>query len=155
VRVARNVPFGVNQELAGRLPLDDPSQQPFAFIDFERSRSMLTLALGFAALVILLGRWHGLRALIGLAISLFVVIEFLAPAMLEGHAPLLVALVGSLAVMVVTIVLSHGAGLKSLAAMIGTATALALTALLAVRVGRRERWELPMSGPRARPSRLT
>ena len=132
VRVARNVPFGVDQEQAAELPLDDPSQQPFAFIDFERSRALLVLALGFAALVTLLGRWHGVRALIGLAISLFVVIEFLAPAMLEGRPPLLVALVGSLAVMVVTIVLSHGVGLKSLAAMLGTATALSLTALLAV-----------------------
>jgi uncharacterized membrane protein len=132
VRVARNIPFGVNQELAEQLPLDDPSQQPFAFIDFERSRSLLALVLGFGALVILLGRWHGVRALIGLTLSLAIVIEFLAPAMLEGHPPLLVALVGSLAVMLITLTLAHGAGLKSLAAILGTATALALTALLAV-----------------------
>jgi uncharacterized membrane protein len=60
------------------------------------------------------------------------VVEFLAPAILDGRPLVLTALVGALAVMVVTIVLSHGAGMKSLAAMLGTAGALLLTTLLAV-----------------------
>jgi uncharacterized membrane protein len=60
------------------------------------------------------------------------VIEFLVPAILDGRPLVLTALVGALAVMVVTILLSHGAGLKSLAAMLGTAGALLLTTLLAV-----------------------
>jgi uncharacterized membrane protein len=44
----------------------------------------------------------------------------------------LTALVGALAVMVVTIVLSHGVGLKSIAAVLGTAGALLLTTVLAM-----------------------
>jgi uncharacterized membrane protein len=137
IRVARNVPSGLDSALVDRLPVDDPSQQPFAFIDFERSSPLLALLLVFAALVAFLGGWHGVRALLGLAISLGIVVEFVAPAILDGHSPLAVALVGSLAVMVVTIGLSHGAGLKSLAAMLGTATALGLTACLALVAVRR------------------
>jgi uncharacterized membrane protein len=86
----------------------------------------------FGGLVVVLGGWHGARALLGLAISLLIVVEFLAPAILDGRPPLAVALVGSLAVMVVTIVISHGPGLKSMAAMLGTAVALGLTASLAL-----------------------
>ena len=125
VRVQRNGPLSEDV-------LDDPSQQPFAFVDFERSSPLLALVLVFAALVVVLGRWHGVRALLGLGISLAIVVEFLAPAILDGSPPLAVALVGSLAVMVVTIGISHGAGLKSMAAMLGTAVALGLTASLAL-----------------------
>jgi uncharacterized membrane protein len=79
-----------------------------------------------------LGRWHGVRALAGLGLSLVIVTGFLVPSILDGHPPLAAALVGGLAVMVVTLILAHGLGLTSLAAMLGTAAALALTALLAL-----------------------
>ena len=132
IRVARNVPSGIAPDLVDRLPVDDPSQQPFAFVDFERSSPLVVLVLVFGGLVVVLGGWHGARALLGLAISLLIVVEFLAPAILDGHPPLAVALVGSLAVMVVTLLVSHGIGLKSMAAMLGTAVALGLTASLAL-----------------------
>jgi uncharacterized membrane protein len=132
IRVARNVPAGLDPELVEQLPIDDPSQQPFTFIDFERSSPLLVLVLLFAALVVVLGRWHGVRALLGLVISLGIVVVFLVPAIIDGKPPLLVALVGALAVMLVTIGMSHGVGLKSLAAILGTATSLGLTACLAL-----------------------
>jgi uncharacterized membrane protein len=126
IRVARNTRDGEE------VPLGDAAQQPVAFVDFERRTPLLVLFLAFAALVVVLGRWHGVRALLGLGLSLALVIEFLAPALLDDRPLVLTALVGALAVMVVTILLSHGAGLKSLAAMLGTAGALLLTTLLAV-----------------------
>ena len=127
IRVARNTGPGGEE-----VPLDDGSQQPVAFVDFERTTPLLILFCVFVALVVALGRWHGVRALIGLGLSLAIVVEFLAPALLDGRPLVLTALVGALAVMIVTIVLAHGAGLKSLAAMLGTAAALLLTTLLAV-----------------------
>jgi len=83
--------------------------------------------LAFAALVLLTGRWKGLRALIGLAASLAIVILFVLPAILDGASPPGVALVGSLAIMLVTLVITHGFGPKMLAAALGTTTALLLT----------------------------
>ncbi len=82
--------------------------------------------------VVGLARWKGLRSLVGLAASLALVTQFLVPAILEGSSPLLVALVGSLAVMLVTITLAHGTGVTSLAAMLGSAVSLLVTALLAL-----------------------
>lgn len=38
----RNAPSGIDPALSDRLPIDDPSQQPFAFIDFDRASSLLT-----------------------------------------------------------------------------------------------------------------
>ena len=104
----------------------------YTFVDFERRSPMLWLALAFAALVIVFGRLRGALSLIGLAASLAVVVLFIIPAILDGTSPLAVAIVGSLAVMLLTISLAHGLGPKSLAAMLGTTVSLVLVAVLAL-----------------------
>jgi uncharacterized membrane protein len=104
---------------------------PYSFSDFERRPPMIGLALMFAALVLLTGRWQGLRALGGLAASLAVVVLFVVPAILEGSSPTLVAFFGALAVMFVTLPLAHGIGPKTIAASLGTVASLTLTLTLA------------------------
>ncbi len=89
------------------------------------------LAAIFVAFVLITARWKGARALLGLAASLVVIVFFIVPAILNGESPQGVALVGSLAVMLLTIVLAHGVGPKSIAACLGTASALLLTLFLA------------------------
>jgi uncharacterized membrane protein len=92
---------------------------------------MLWLALGFAFLVVVTGRWRGLRALVGLVVSIAIIVGFVIPAILDGRDPVAVAIVGALAVMLVTIPLAHGLGAKALAACLGTTLSLLLTAGLA------------------------
>ncbi len=132
IRVAGNSPQGIDPALSRQLPIDDPSQQPFAFVDFERGTPLLLLAAVFVVVVLAFGRLHGARSLLGLAFSLLIVVLWLVPSILDGHPPLLVAMVGALAVMLVTIGIAHGAGVKSAAAMLGTTGALCCTALLAL-----------------------
>jgi uncharacterized membrane protein len=132
ISVARNAAPGVDPSLSEQLPIDEPSAQPYAFVDFERGPPLLALAIAFSLLVIAFARFQGLRSLIGLALSLLVVTQFLVPAILDGKAPFLVALVAALAVMMATITLTHGVSLKSAAAMLGTSGSLLLTAGLAV-----------------------
>jgi uncharacterized membrane protein len=103
----------------------------YGFSDFERRTPLLWLAVAFAALVLVTGRLQGLRALLGLAASLVVVIFYIVPAILDGRSPAAVALFGALAIMFVTIPLAHGLGAKTVAACLGTATALLLTLGLA------------------------
>jgi uncharacterized membrane protein len=104
---------------------------PYSFSDFERRPPMLWLLAGFAGLVLLTGRWQGLRALAGLGASLAIIVFFVVPAILEGQSPTGVAFIGALAVMFVTIPLAHGIGPKTVAACLGTAVSLTLTLLLA------------------------
>jgi uncharacterized membrane protein len=139
IRVARpaGVPAGeatagvgaTDEEVAAHGSAPPPA---FTFVDFDRRSSMLWLAAAFAALVILFGRLRGALSLVGLALSLGVVVLFIVPAILDGTSPLLVAIVGSLAVMLITISLAHGLGPKSLAAILGTSASLVLVAVLAV-----------------------
>lgn len=117
------------------VPSADPQEgdiDAYAFSDFERGGSIGILALVFAVLVIALGRVKGMLSLIGLGLSLLVVLQFIVPAILEGSPPLLVAIVGGMAVMFATLGLTHGVGPTSLAAALGAAGALLVIAVLAV-----------------------
>lgn len=123
------------QQTFGDVPREpiatDPTQAPYAFVDFERRSPLLWLALGFFALVAILGRRVGVLSLLGVGVGLLLVTAFVVPAILEGESPFAVALVGSFAAMFATIVLVYGIGAKSLAALLGTAASLLLIALLA------------------------
>ena len=114
---------------AGQAAIAGPA---YAFYDFQRGRPMLLLAVAFAAIVVLFGRLRGALSLVGLGASLALVLLFVVPAILDGKPPLAVAIVGSLAVALITIPLAHGRGAKTLAAVLGTAASLLLTALLAL-----------------------
>ena len=130
IRVTRNDPsLGIEGVPA---PEVQPGFEPYSFADFERRRALYLLAGLFMIVVVLLARFKGLRALLGLGLSLIVVTQFMVPAILEGGSALLVALVGALAVMLLTVVLAHGAGVTSLAAILGSTVSLLATALLAV-----------------------
>ncbi|HZB06082.1 MAG TPA: YibE/F family protein [Thermoleophilaceae bacterium] len=104
----------------------------YTLYDFERRGPMLLLAGLFVVVVLAFARWRGALSLAGLAVSLALVLLFVVPAILDGEEPLLVAVVGSLAIALITIPLAHGWGPKSIAALLGTAASLILTALLAL-----------------------
>jgi uncharacterized membrane protein len=102
----------------------------FYVADFARTAPLVWLFVLFVAFVVLIGRTHGARSLLGLAISLVLIVVFVVPAILEGQSPFLVAIVGAFAIMVVTLYLAHGFTVKTTSALVGTAAALGFTALL-------------------------
>jgi uncharacterized membrane protein len=106
-------------------------QPPFYNIrDLQRTRPMLVLVAVFMLAVVAFGRWQGLRSLIGLALSFAVIVGFVVPAILRGRSPVAVALVGAMAIMLLSLYLSHGIGRKTTAAVVGTGLALVLTGAL-------------------------
>ena len=107
-----------------------PGEQ-YAFADVERRNPLLLLGAVFAVAVVALGRWTGLRALLGLGLSLLVVTVFVLPALLAGSNALLVALVGSAAVMFTVLYLAHGLRVQTSIAVLGTLASLTLTVVLA------------------------
>ena len=115
-----------------RLSILEQAGQPtfYNIRDLERGRPMLALAALFMLAVIAFGRWQGVRSLIGLACSFAVIVGFVVPAILEGSSPVPVALVGAMAIMLLSLYLAHGPGRKTTAAVVGTALALGLTAAL-------------------------
>lgn len=111
----------------------DPDGATQYFVaDFQRLPVLAVLVGLFVLAVLAVGGWHGVRSLLGLAVSLLIVVRFVVPAILAGTNPSLVALVGAMAVMVVTLYLAHGLSPMTTAAIVGTAAALLLTVVLGV-----------------------
>ena len=110
----------------------DPSEAPYAFVDFRRGGALLWLVALFTLLVVVLGRRVGALSLLSAVVGLLLVVKFVAPAILDGSSPLLVALVGAFAAMFLSIVPLYGMSAKSLASLAGTAISLVVIGLLAV-----------------------
>jgi uncharacterized membrane protein len=114
-------------------PSSVPGEGEVYFVaDFRRTTALLWIAVAFVGAVLLVGRWHGLRSLVGLAVSLWIVTGFMIPAILTGTSPPVVALVGGTGIMLVTLHLAHGFGRMTTAAAVGTLGALVLTVVIAL-----------------------
>lgn len=103
----------------------------FSFYDFQRATPMLILLVVFVLAVVALGRWRGVGALAGLAISLFIIVWFALPSLTDGNNAVAVALVTAGAVAIVALYLAHGTGAATDVALLSTLASLALTGVLA------------------------
>ncbi len=101
------------------------------FADYVRAPMLGWLLLAFALAIILTGRWKGVRSLIGLAFSLFVIIGYILPHILVGEDPVRVSIIGSAILLTVTLYLTYGWTLKTHASALGMLVVLVLTGSLA------------------------
>jgi uncharacterized membrane protein len=107
---------------------DQPAQ--YQFSDFERSTPLLVVGLIFAVVVIVVARWRGFAALIGLGFAGFIMVTFMFPALIAGSNPIMVGLIGSGAIMFVALYAAHGFSARTTTALVGTLFGLILIALL-------------------------
>ncbi len=99
----------------------------YFYADRERRTTLVWLSLLFAGVVIALGRIRGVLALIAMAATLFVLVAFVAPSVLDGNDPLLVAVVAASAIAFISLYLTHGFTPTTTVALAGTIAALGLT----------------------------
>lgn len=92
----------------------------YGFYEFQREKPVLFLLVAFIITAVAIGRRAGLRALVALGLSLGLLVKFMLPAIIQGQSPLLVALVGSAAVMFLALYLSHGVNVRTTSAVLGT-----------------------------------
>ena len=101
------------------------------FVDFVRTRVILWLFLAFVVAILLISRWEGLRSLLGMLFSLFIIIAYIIPHILVGEDPVRVSIIGSVILLGVTLYLTYGWNLKTHAAVLGMVSALLITGTLA------------------------
>jgi uncharacterized membrane protein len=111
-----------------RTPGSNGADASYAYFGTERGTPLLVMALVFALLVVVVARWRGLFALVGLAFGGLVIWQFMLPALLTGGSGLLVGLSGSAAIMFVVLYLTHGVSMRTSTALAGTLAGLLVTA---------------------------
>ncbi|MCK7623333.1 YibE/F family protein [Streptomyces sp. RS10V-4] len=107
-----------------------PAELQYAVRDVDRTVPMWVLAAVFAFAVVLIGRLRGVLALVALAASFAVLTLFILPAVLHGSDPLLVAVVGGSAIMLIALYLCHGLTARTSVAVLGTLASLLLIGVL-------------------------
>lgn len=111
-----------------RLPTSDGVH--YAFSGIDRMPVLVTLAVLFTVAVLLVARWRGLFALVGLVIAAGILIGFMLPAIIVGKPGMAVALSGSTVIMFIVLYVAHGVSLRTSAALAGTLLGLAVTTTL-------------------------
>ncbi|WP_373282253.1 YibE/F family protein, partial [Nocardia cerradoensis] len=110
---------------------DDPSGTTiYSFDDFSRGMPLLLITLVFVAVIVVVARWRGLRAVLGLVFAFGVLVVFLLPALLDGKPALPVALVSGALILYAVLYLAHGVNLRTSSALLGTLSAMVLAAVL-------------------------
>lgn len=122
------------EEILGYLPDAEDFAFRYQFEDRQRRGVIVWVLVAFALAVIALGRAKGIAALVALVGTLAIMLSFVLPAILDGRSPVLVAIVGASAVAFLALYVSHGFRRMTTVALLGMLASLALTALLSMLV---------------------
>ncbi|MFL4905510.1 YibE/F family protein [Streptomyces sp. MMS24-I2-30] len=107
-----------------------PKDLQYSVTDVNRKLPLALLAGIFALAVVVVGRLRGVMALVALAISFLVLTLFILPAVLQGSNPLVVAVIGSSAIMLIALYICHGLSARTSVAVLGTLVSLLLIGVL-------------------------
>ncbi len=121
-KVGDRVVLNWNQGLNG--------EDQFYIMDFVRRGYLYLLAILFVILIIAVGRTKGLRSLLSLIISFIVIIKFIIPAIISGSSPLIVALLGSIAILGSIIYITDGFNKRTHISLLSVVISLTLTFVL-------------------------
>jgi len=103
---------------------DADGNRSYAFQDFQRGTPLwIWLAVTILA-ICLVGAWRGVRAILGLAITLSVIGFFLLPALARGGDPVMLAITACAAVLYLVLFLVHGMNWKTASSLGGTLVAM-------------------------------
>lgn len=102
----------------------------YSFDDYARGMPLSLIVLAFVVVIVVVARWRGVRALLGLVFAFAVLVFFLLPALLDGKPAIPVALVAGSLILYAVLYLAHGVNLRTSSALLGTLTSMVVAAVL-------------------------
>lgn len=123
--------FSVGDKVVADHSISADGEDIFYIVDYVRRKEIYILAFIFSLLVILIGRFKGLRSLFGLVGSFLVIVYFIVPQILAGFDPLLISIIGSFFILLLIVYFTEGINRKSHLAILGILSSFLITAVLA------------------------
>lgn len=102
----------------------------FYISDYIRRYAILSLFFIFVVLTLIVAKWRGFMSLLGMALTFFIIFNFVLPQISAGASPVVIAVLGSFIIIPVSFFLSHGMNKKTIVAICGTVIALIITGIL-------------------------
>ncbi|MEK7084303.1 MAG: YibE/F family protein [Patescibacteria group bacterium] len=99
----------------------EATQEDFYYITEKyRAPRLGIVALIFFGLAVGFGGRYGLRAILGMGLSILVIFSFIIPRILQGNDPFLVCMLGALMILFLSLYVSHGFNRRITIALIST-----------------------------------
>ncbi len=102
----------------------------YYIVDFVRSGYLFWLAIIFAIIIVIIGRKKGVKSLISLIVSFFIIFKFIVPGIINGGNPLIIGVLGSVIILSLIIYLTEGWNRKSHIAILSIFFSLVVTFIL-------------------------
>ncbi|HSH34909.1 YibE/F family protein [Schnuerera sp.] len=103
--------------------------------DYARQSHIFYLLGVFILLIVFIGRKKGVKAVLTLAFTIFMIMKVLLPLMLKGINPIPISVLVSIIVTIITIFIIGGVNNKSISAIIGTSSGVIIAGFIAYFVG--------------------
>lgn len=87
---------------------DELGNGTFVVTDLVRTNIILWVFIAFAVLLLIVGKFKGVRALLSLVLSFLVITEYIVPRILDGADPITVTVIGSIGILLVVIYVTEG-----------------------------------------------
>ena len=100
-----------------------------------KDKYIIIITVLFTIILIIIGRFKGLRAAITLAITTAAVIKILLPLILKGYNPILLSVAIGIAITIITLLIISGINRKTLSTVIGTSSGILIGGVLALIFG--------------------
>lgn len=111
---------------------DIDGRENFYITGYSRTAPIFWLALLFVVITALIGRSKGLRAIIVLLLTFFIILKFIIPGILAGGEPLFYSIIGSFFILILAIYLTEGFKRTSTVAIFSILISLIITGLFSV-----------------------
>lgn len=115
-----NVLARVGEKLIVQAENQEGLEPHYSIYNYDRIPGIAAIVGVFALSMVLVGRTKGLRSLLGLAFSLFMIVMFLLPLMFNGVSPILASLLTAAIITVCSMLLLNGGSRKTAAGIAST-----------------------------------
>ena len=120
----------VGDKLFASVTRDGLGNTRYGLLEPDRARPLWILGVLFVGVIVAIGGWQGVRALVSLAATIAIVMYALIPGILQGLPVLAVAVGCAMLMLAIAMYATHGFSRVTHAAFLGTSIAVLVTGLL-------------------------
>lgn len=101
-----------------------------------KDKYLIIITVLFTIILIIIGKFKGVKAAIALAITAVAIVKILLPLILKGYNPILISGALAIAITIITLLIISGINRKTLSTIIGTSTGILIGGTLALIFGK-------------------
>ena len=124
-----NIATGVGQRLIIKVDASEGLEPYYTVFNYDRTVGISMILVMFAVFMILVGGRKGVKSMIGLCFALFLIIDFLLPAVYQGWSPIGMGIICAFLIAVFSMLLLNGFSEKTFTAITATMAGVILAAV--------------------------